>query len=97
MVLETSGASVALRRTREGGGLDWGKVAGLEQELHALHARFWDAEDVFRGCNRREEFGPAFTAAARNVIRYNTRRDELKREVNLALGSGLLEEKAYGG
>lgn len=86
-----------LREAREAAGLDWGGVAGLEQELRVLHARLWDAEDTFRGCEKREEFGPAFTAAARVVIAHNTRRAELKRAINLALGSCLLEEKAYGG
>ena len=85
-----------LRQARDAAGLDWFKVAGLERQLRTLHARLWDAEDTFRGCEKREDFGPSFTAGARAVIRHNTRRAELKRAMNLALGSCLLEEKAYG-
>ena len=85
-----------LRRARYAAGLSWSDVAGLEQELRALHARLWDVEDTFRGCDKREEFGPAFTAAARAVIAHNTRRAELKRAVNVVMRSCLVKEKSYG-
>lgn len=85
-----------LRQARDAAGLRWERVAGLERQLGILHARLWDAEDVFRGCERREDFGPAFVAAARTVIQGNAQRAELKRAVNAALGSCLVEEKSYG-
>lgn len=72
-----------------------GAFGDLERQLSALHARLWDAEDVFRGCERREEFGAAFAAAARAVIHGNAQRAGLKRLVNAALGSLLVEEKSY--
>ncbi len=71
------------------------EVARLEAELKAVNESLWEVEDRIRDCERRQDFGPAFIALARSVYRQNDQRARLKRELNLALDSGLVEEKSY--
>ena len=66
-------------------------VAGLTD----VNERLWNVEDELRDCERRNEFGAAFVEFARSVYRLNDRRAQLKRELNLRLGSELIEEKLY--
>ncbi len=66
-------------------------VAGLRD----VNNRLWNVEDELRDCERRNEFGATFIELARSVYRLNDRRAELKRELNLRLGSELIEEKLY--
>ena len=42
-----------------------------------------------------QDFGPRFVELARAVYRTNDRRSEIKREINVLLGSSLIEEKSY--
>lgn len=66
-----------------------------ESELKAVNETLWDVEDEIRDCERRKDFGPRFIELARAVYHENDRRAALKREINLLLGSALLEEKSY--
>ena len=66
-------------------------------ELCSVNERLWDVEDAIRDHERRGDFGASFVALARSVYRTNDRRAELKRSVNLRLGSALVEEKSYAG
>lgn len=63
--------------------------------LREVNASLWDVEDDLRDCERRHEFGDRFVALARSVYKLNDRRAALKREINLSLGSRLVEEKSY--
>lgn len=67
----------------------------LRAELREVNARLWEIEDEIRDCERLQDFGPKFVARARAVYRTNDRRSEIKREINLLLGSSLIEEKSY--
>jgi len=72
--------------------------AGVEQwevDLKAVNRTLWDIEDAIRECERRREFGPQFIELARAVYHENDRRSLIKREINLLLGSGFVEEKSY--
>jgi hypothetical protein len=64
-------------------------------ELAAVNAELWDIEDAVRHCERAGDFGPDFIALARRVYHVNDRRAALKRRINLATGSELVEEKSY--
>jgi hypothetical protein len=55
----------------------------------------WDVEDALRRCEAVGEFGPRFIELARSVYHHNDRRAALKRTINEALGSRLVEEKDY--
>jgi hypothetical protein len=63
--------------------------------LADVNARLWDVEDALRDCERRGEFGAEFVTLARSVYRLNDARAELKRKINVDLGSPIVEEKAY--
>lgn len=70
-------------------------VARLHAALKGVNEELWVIEDAIRDCERGGDFGPTFIELARSVYRTNDRRAELKRDVNLALGSAILEEKSY--
>jgi hypothetical protein len=67
----------------------------LAARLKTVNERLWDLEDQIRDCDRRQDFGPSFVTVARSIYRANDERAALKREINLATGSKLIEEKSY--
>ena len=70
-------------------------LEALTAELRTVNAALWDIEDGKRDCERRGDFGPAFVALARAVYRENDRRAAIKRAINDAVGSEIVEEKSY--
>ena len=69
----------------------------LRRTLKAVNERLWDLEDEIRDCERRQDFGLAFVTVARSIYRANDERAAVKREINIATGSQLIEEKSYAG
>jgi len=67
----------------------------LEADLKAVNEALWEIEDDIRDCERAADFGPRFVELARAVYKTNDRRADLKRAINLHLGSRLIEEKSY--
>ncbi len=74
---------------------DTDELRGLRAELKAVNEKLWVIEDDIRDCERRGEFGAAFVALARAVYRTNDQRAAVKRRINQALGSELIDEKSY--
>lgn len=70
-------------------------VSRLTKALYDVNAELWDIEDDIRDCENSGDFSDKFVQLARAVYITNDKRAELKREVNFALGSGLMEEKSY--
>jgi len=70
-------------------------LARLTDELKAVNMALWDVEDDIRDCERAGDFGNTFVELARKVYHQNDRRASLKREINVALGSDIIEEKSY--
>jgi hypothetical protein len=70
-------------------------IQTLTSELEAVNAALWDVEEGKRDCERRQDFGPAFIALARRVYVENDLRAAIKRRINEAAGSELIEEKSY--
>lgn len=64
-------------------------------ELCAVNGALWDVEDALRACERDGRFDGGFVELARSVYRLNDRRAALKRAIDVALGSPLVEEKSY--
>jgi hypothetical protein len=70
-------------------------LAALTAELTTVNAALWDIEEGKRDCERRQDFGPEFVRLARAVYLENDRRAAIKRAINEATGSDLIEEKSY--
>jgi hypothetical protein len=68
----------------------------LYAELRTVNEALWEFEDSIRERERLRDFGPRFVELARSVYIANDRRAILKRALNEALGSDLMEEKSYG-
>lgn len=69
--------------------------AALFARLKQVNQDLWDIEDRIRDHEREGDFGPGFVELARSVYRRNDERGAIKREISLALGSALVEEKSY--
>ena len=70
-------------------------LSALRKALREVNEALWEIEDDIRDCERAGDFGSRFVELARAVYHTNDRRAALKREVNVALGSALVEEKSY--
>jgi len=65
------------------------------EELHAVNQALWTTEDEIRAHEAASRFDDSFVQLARSVYQLNDRRAALKRSINQALGSRLVEEKSY--
>lgn len=74
---------------------DESAIEGLRQQLKAVNQSLWDIEDEIRDCERARNYGEKFIELARGVYFTNDKRAELKKDINLALGSRYVEEKSY--
>lgn len=63
--------------------------------LRAVNEALWDIEDRIRILEKEQSFGDEFIAVARSVYIRNDERADLKRQINVKLGSTLVEEKSY--
>ena len=72
-----------------------GAPAEMLAGLRAVNQRLWRIEDLIREHERAADFGPGFVALARSVYHENDERGRIKRALNEALGSALVEEKQY--
>ncbi|HMM45095.1 MAG TPA: DUF6165 family protein [Candidatus Macondimonas sp.] len=70
-------------------------IDDLRVALKAVNEALWDIEDDIRDKERAQAFDAGFIKLARAVYHQNDRRAALKREINLRLGSALVEEKSY--
>lgn len=69
--------------------------AALEAALDEVNGRLWVVEDELRVLERDQDFGPRFVELARAVYVTNDQRARIKRDLNEAFGSTLVEEKQY--
>ena len=63
--------------------------------LRAINRQLWTIEDHIRAYEATSDFGERFIELARSVYRCNDQRAALKRRINIASGSNLIEEKSY--
>ncbi|MFO0453252.1 MAG: hypothetical protein ACK52I_32095, partial [Pseudomonadota bacterium] len=63
--------------------------------LQAVNERLWDIEDRIRDKERAKAFDSEFVQLARAVYVENDERAAVKKRVNVALGSTIVEEKSY--
>lgn len=67
----------------------------LWNALYKINCGLWDIEDDIRACEAKADFGPEFIELARAVYITNDKRADVKKQINLLLGSDLIEEKSY--
>ena len=67
----------------------------LEPALAAINGKLWTIEDAIREREAASDFGERFIELARSVYHCNDQRAALKRQINAATGSSLVEEKSY--
>ncbi len=71
------------------------ELRSLWDALYAINADLWAIEDDIRAFEARSDFGAGFVALARAVYVTNDERARIKKEINLLLGSQIVEEKSY--
>ena len=71
------------------------EVAELRSQLKIVNESLWEIEDGIRDLEAQGSFGEDFVGLARSVYFTNDRRAAIKKAVNEALGSRLIEEKSY--
>jgi hypothetical protein len=64
-------------------------------ELKQINEKLWVIEDDIRDKEAKKQFDQDFVELARAVYITNDRRSEVKRDINLKLGSDFVEEKSY--
>jgi hypothetical protein len=84
-----------LERTWDTLGTATQQVAAEEQALQAVNEQLWDIEDRIRDQEAAGSFDQEFIALARAVYHHNDERAAIKKRVNVALGSRIVEEKSY--
>jgi hypothetical protein len=70
-------------------------IEDAEVALLEINERLWDIEDRIREKERTKTFDAEFIHLARSVYVENDKRANAKKQVNLSLGSTLVEEKSY--
>jgi hypothetical protein len=70
-------------------------VEDLVRQLHSINAELWDIEEAKRDHEQRTSFDAGFIELARAVYLKNDRRAALKRQISIALGSAVFEEKSH--
>ena len=73
----------------------WVQVAELLVELKTVNEALWEIEDDIRVKEFKKEFDDEFIRLARSVYVTNDQRADVKKRINLLLGSELVEEKSY--
>ena len=70
-------------------------VAEEVGKLKEVNEKLWIIEDNIREKERKRLFDAEFIELARSVYITNDQRSEIKRAINLKLGSDFVEEKSY--
>jgi transcriptional regulator of nitric oxide reductase len=70
-------------------------IRDLHAQLKEINEALWEIEDDIRDKERAKEFDQRFIKLARAVYVTNDRRSQVKKDLNLHLGSEIIEEKSY--
>jgi len=70
-------------------------VAQEVLELKKINETLWEIEDDIRKKESKKVFDEKFIELARAVYITNDKRSDIKRSINLKLGSDFVEEKSY--
>jgi hypothetical protein len=84
-----------LEKTWRDSGAAIPEVAADEAALQRVNEALWDIEDKIRDKELAQQFDAPFIELARAVYVTNDERAAVKKRINLALGSRIVEEKSY--
>ncbi len=70
-------------------------VAQEVAELRKINEMLWEIEDSIREKESQKAFDERFIELARAVYITNDKRSDIKRDINVKLGSDFVEEKSY--
>jgi hypothetical protein len=70
-------------------------LVDLKQQLKSVNENLWEIEDKIRAKEAAKSFDQEFIELARSVYMNNDERGDLKRRINVLLGSKFGEEKQY--
>lgn len=70
-------------------------IRELHTQLKEINEALWEIEDAIRDEEREKSFESRFVELARSVYFTNDRRSRVKKELNMHLGSEIIEEKSY--
>jgi hypothetical protein len=70
-------------------------VSEKRAELKSINEKLWVIEDDLRLKESKSEFDMEFIELARSVYFTNDHRARVKKEINIGVGSDLVEEKSY--
>lgn len=70
-------------------------VRRIHAKLKSINEDLWEIEDDIREKERAREFDQVFIDLARSVYVTNDLRADAKKELNIYLGSEMVEEKSY--
>jgi len=72
------------------------QISSYLNQLFIVNQKLWVLEDDIRKCEKAESFDDIFVRCARHIYKTNDERSRIKKELNLAFGSELIEEKSHG-
>lgn len=75
--------------------LDLKMLMPYKEGLSEINKKLWGIEDDLRDHERGQNFDDAFLELARSVYFTNDKRAKIKKDINVAFGSDLVEEKSY--
>jgi uncharacterized protein YukE len=70
-------------------------ILRIHSEMKRINEALWEIEDDIRDKEKAREFDGRFVELARSVYVTNDKRAAAKKELNLYLGSDIVEEKSY--
>jgi len=70
-------------------------IRRIHAALKTINEALWEIEDDIRDKERAREFDQVFIDLARSVYVTNDQRANAKKELNIYLGSEIVEEKSY--
>ena len=85
----------ALNRTWSAHAASRSDIVSERARLKRVNEALWDIEDRIRLKEKAQSFDSEFIELARAVYFRNDERASVKREINVKLGSALVEEKSY--
>lgn len=85
----------ALEELKDELNLDLDSVEPLQHQLYKVNLELWHIENYKRECEKNQTFGDDFVNTARQVYLKNDLRAKIKKDINILVGSTIVEEKSY--